>query len=122
MRMRLQNGRAGSDHFAPLGSEIPRSTDLTQSSLRGRTRIRLGQSSLAGWTLAGHPAGFKAISPGLRQQCHGGRYQRVVQMWRQREALLLQKVVTDCPGDFLWGLFVDPKVVKSWEFLRFCLR
>ena len=42
-----------------------------------------------------------------------------LQVLRQGAWLLLQKVVTDCLGDFLWGLFVDPKVVKSWEYLRF---
>src|SRR5258706_6056920 len=35
------------------------------------------------------------------------------------ETPLLQKVFTDCLGDFSWCLFVDPEVVKSWEFLRF---
>src|SRR5207244_889081 len=33
--------------------------------------------------------------------------------------LLLQKVCTDCPGNFSWGLFVDPKVVELWKLLCF---
>ena len=37
---------------------------------------------------------------------------RLPSVWR----LLLQKVGTDCPGDFLWGLFVDAKVVELWKF------
>src|SRR5205807_421559 len=36
--------------------------------------------------------------------------------------LLLQKVIADCPGDFLWRLFVDSKVVEFGKFLRFRLR
>src|SRR6266436_2476663 len=33
--------------------------------------------------------------------------------------LLLQKVCTDCLGNFSWGLFVDPKVVELWKLLCF---
>src|SRR5947209_19057236 len=33
--------------------------------------------------------------------------------------LLLQKVCTDCMGNFSWGLFVDPKVVELWKLLCF---
>ena len=33
--------------------------------------------------------------------------------------VLLQKVVTDYPGDFLWGLFVDSEIVQFWKCLRF---
>ena len=36
--------------------------------------------------------------------------------------LLLQKVVTDCPGDFSWGRSFDPEVVEFWKFLRFRVR
>src|SRR6266851_4376815 len=32
---------------------------------------------------------------------------------------LLQKVCTDCLGNFSWGLFVDPKVVELWKLLCF---
>ena len=39
-----------------------------------------------------------------------------------REALLLQKVVTDRLGNLSWSCLLDPEVIESWKFLRFRVR
>jgi len=39
-----------------------------------------------------------------------------------RQALLLQKVVTDRLGNLSWSCSFDPEVVEPWKFLRFRAR
>ncbi len=48
MRVCLENGRARSDHFAPLAPRIARSADLLQPAVGGRQIRRGWQSSLSG--------------------------------------------------------------------------
>src|SRR6266496_2107252 len=43
-------------------------------------------------------------------------------MFSSGGGLLLQKVCTDCPGDFSWCLFVDPEVIEGWKSFRFRVR